>query len=68
MDSNEQEKTEPSVIAIPATSTLAEAEKYLIQATLARFNGNRSDTARALGICVRTLRYRLAQYRNEENG
>ncbi len=42
---------------------LAEAERRLIEATLARWDGDRRKTARVLGIGLRTLQRRLAQYR-----
>jgi DNA-binding NtrC family response regulator len=43
--------------------TLAEAEKLLIQQTLAQVTDNRAAAARALGISRRTLQYKLKQYR-----
>ncbi len=42
--------------------TLQNVEKDLILAALDRNEGNRSATARELGISVRTLYYRLSQY------
>ncbi len=50
-------------IAVPANSTVAEAEKILILETLKRMDDNRSKTARALGVTVRTIRNKLRQYR-----
>ncbi|MFQ5526618.1 MAG: sigma-54-dependent transcriptional regulator [Thermoanaerobaculia bacterium] len=50
-------------IALPAGSTVAEAEKILILETLKRMDNNRSKTARALGVTVRTIRNKLRQYR-----
>ncbi|HHB75302.1 MAG TPA: sigma-54-dependent Fis family transcriptional regulator [Desulfobulbus sp.] len=46
-------------ICIPASATLAEAEKILIDAALKRANFNRKKAARLLGIGERTLRRRL---------
>ena len=43
--------------------TLAELERELILETLERLGGNRTHAAEALGISVRTLRYKLAEYR-----
>lgn len=40
---------------------LAELEAVAISAALEVHGGNRTRTAKALGICVRTLRYKLAQ-------
>jgi len=42
--------------------TLQHVEKDLILAALERNQGNRTATARELGISVRTLYYRLSQY------
>jgi len=44
--------------------TIMELERDVILATLARLNGNRTHTAKALGITVRTIRNRLRKYRN----
>ncbi|MCP4205332.1 MAG: sigma-54-dependent Fis family transcriptional regulator [bacterium] len=50
-------------IAVPSNSTVAEAEKILILETLKRLDNNRSRTAKALGVTVRTIRNKLRQYR-----
>lgn len=42
--------------------TLAEAEKLLIQQTLAHLTSNRESAAQALGISRRSLQYKLKQY------
>ena len=39
--------------------TLRELEQRLILQTLRRMNGNRTHTAKALGISLRALRYKL---------
>jgi two-component system response regulator RegA len=41
---------------------LADIERQTILAALARHDGNRDETARELGISIRTLYYRLKQY------
>ena len=46
-------------VSIPPGATLEEAERMVIEATLAREHGNRTRTARALGIGIRTLRRKL---------
>jgi two-component system response regulator FlrC len=46
-----------------AGRTVHEVERELIIATLKRTNNNRSHAARMLGISVRTLRNKLAEYR-----
>jgi DNA-binding NtrC family response regulator len=43
--------------------SIAELERDVILSTLARLNGNRTHTAKALGITVRTIRNRLRKYR-----
>lgn len=63
--------SKPSVILPPTDvpppdkdtpRTLQNVEKDLILAALDRNEGNRTATARELGISVRTLYYRLSQY------
>jgi two-component system response regulator RegA len=53
----------PPALPDPSPTTLAEQEKQQILATLSRNNGNRTQTARDLGISRRTLHYRLQEYR-----
>lgn len=42
---------------------LEECERELIHQTLIRFKGNRTETSKHLGICVRTLRNRINEWR-----
>lgn len=42
---------------------IADVERDLILCTLYHFEGNRTHAARALGICIRTLRNKLDDYR-----
>ena len=44
---------------------LEDAERQLIERTLGRCNGHRANTAKALGIGVRTLGMKLKQWREE---
>ncbi len=44
---------------------LEEGSKYLILKTLEKFNGNKTRAAEALGITTRTIRNKLAEYRND---
>lgn len=46
--------------------TLAEIEKNEILKSLKRFSGNRTKTAESLGISLRTLQYKLSQYKDED--
>ena len=48
--------------------TMMELERDVILSTLARLNGNRTHTAKALGITVRTVRNRLRKYRGAGGG
>jgi len=52
----------PDVVEIPVGTTVAEAERRLVLATLARCGGNKRVTAEMLGISVRTLYSRLQSY------
>ncbi|GAB5519076.1 MAG: sigma 54-interacting transcriptional regulator [Rhodothermales bacterium] len=47
--------------------TLEEAERRLIEAALERFDGNRRQTAQALGISERTLYRKLKDYEDAED-
>jgi DNA-binding NtrC family response regulator len=47
---------------LPIGTSLAEVERRMILATLARFDGHRQKTADALGIGVRTLSGKLRSY------
>lgn len=47
---------------VVAGSTIEEAERRLIETTLARYEGHRAKTAKALGIGIRTLSGKLRQY------
>jgi two-component system response regulator FlrC len=60
---------EDLALAPPAASgrTVAEVERELILSTLARLDGNRTHTARALGLSVRTIRNRLREYRSRSS-
>ena len=42
--------------------SLQEMERQLIEATLHRFDGHRGQTAKALGIGVRTLTNKMRSY------
>jgi len=44
---------------------LAEIERQAIVQALRQHNGNRTETARALGISRRTLIYKLQRFRQE---
>ncbi|MEJ5342278.1 MAG: sigma-54 dependent transcriptional regulator [Thermogutta sp.] len=52
----------PRPIDIPVGISLQDMERYLIEATLEKYDGHREKTAKALGIGVRTLTEKLRQY------
>ncbi len=54
-------------VAVPGR-TVEEVERNLILSTLERMNGNRTHTAKALGLSVRTIRNRLREYRLSSRG
>ncbi len=60
-------KGDPSrgIIPIRPDSTMAEAEREIIRATLARLGGNRARTAKQLGIGRKTLYRKMEQYKIE---
>jgi transcriptional regulator with PAS, ATPase and Fis domain len=49
------------------TVLVEEYESEIIQQTLRRFNGNKTATAKALGLSVRNLYYKLEKYKLENN-
>jgi len=51
--------------APPADASMEELERHHILQTLARHDGNRRQTADALGISLRTLYYRLNRYQED---
>ena len=51
------------VVPIEVGSTLEDSEKRLILATLEHCKGNKNETARLLGISLKTLYNRLNVYR-----
>ena len=53
-------------ISVTVGSTVADAERRLIEATLSHCSGNKQRTAEMLGISLKTLYNRLSAYRAEE--
>lgn len=64
VDSDDTAGTDDDAREIP---TLEDAEKSLISAALRQFDGNRRQTAEALGISERTLYRKLKEMEAEEN-
>ncbi len=42
--------------------TWREAQKMMIEATLEKFDGNRTYTAKALGLSIRTIRIKIRNF------
>ncbi len=53
---------------IPKGFTLDEIERVVVRETLRRFGGKRTETARSLGISVRTLQRKLKRWENHQVG
>lgn len=58
-------EAESGVVPVQVGNTVAEAERRLIEATLAHCAGNKQRTAEMLGVSLKTLYNRLAAYRGE---
>jgi DNA-binding NtrC family response regulator len=54
------------VVRVTVGSSIADAEKALILATLDRYDGNKKEAAEVLGISLKTLYNRLNAYKDEE--
>ncbi|MCD6533335.1 MAG: sigma-54-dependent Fis family transcriptional regulator [Deltaproteobacteria bacterium] len=52
-------------LPLPAGTTLAEVERYMIYKTLRAVDSNRTHAAAQLGISIRTLRNKLKEYREK---
>jgi len=52
----------PVTRSLPAHTTLAEAERLLIRTTLERTGNNKAETARLLGLDVKTIRNKLRSW------
>jgi DNA-binding NtrC family response regulator len=55
-------------IQVPIGSSLAQAERWLIEATLAHWGGNKNRAARTLGCSLKTLYNKLAAYERQVMG
>jgi len=55
-------------IQVPIGSSLAQAERWLIEATLAHWAGNKNRAARTLGCSLKTLYNKLATYERQAIG
>jgi DNA-binding NtrC family response regulator len=55
-------------IQVPIGSSLEQAERWLIEATLAHWSGNKNRAARTLGCSLKTLYNKLAAYERQGIG
>jgi len=55
-------------VQVPIGSSLAQAEQWLIEATLAHWGGNKNRAARMLGCSLKTLYNKLAAYERQAIG
>ncbi|WML32330.1 sigma-54-dependent Fis family transcriptional regulator [Neobacillus sp. OS1-32] len=62
-----QASHQPLGIGRSLADLLDEYEARIIQQTLSRFNGNKTLTAKTLGLSVRNLYYKLEKYKFENN-
>jgi DNA-binding NtrC family response regulator len=65
---SENAEARPDRIVLPLGTSLSEAEKALILATLDFTNKNRSRTADILGLSLKTIQTKLKQYQDSEAG
>jgi len=49
-------------VSVPIGTSIAEMERTLIEATLARCDGNKREAARILGVSLKTLYNGLHEY------
>ena len=61
-----QQELEPDVVRLPVGTTVGEAEKALIQATLQHTRNNKTRAAEILGISLKTLFNKLKEYGSAE--
>lgn len=47
------------------TRTVSDVERELILCVINRTNGNRSHTAREVGLSVNTVKYKIARYKHK---
>ena len=55
-------------VSLPIGSSMAQAERALILATLRHYHHHKERTAAVLGISLKTLYNRLKEYASEEPG
>ncbi len=61
-----EEKPEGPFLRVRVGTPVAEVERRLILATLDQFGGNKNETAKALGVSVKTVYNRLNSYERDD--
>ncbi len=61
-----EEKPEGPILRVRVGTPVADVERRLILATLEQFDGNKNETAKALGLSVKTIYNRLNAYDEEQ--
>lgn len=56
---------DPAISFLPGSEPLTDVRRKIIIGTLERFDGNRTRTAEALGVSLRTIRNKLRDYREK---
>lgn len=64
-DDASHDAPEHTVTTLAGDDPLEDVQREVILNALARFNGNRTQTARALGVSVRTIRNKIRTYREQ---
>lgn len=62
-DPDAPESEDPAISFLPGSEPLTDVRRKIIIGTLERFDGNRTRTAEALGVSLRTIRNKLRHYR-----
>ena len=58
-----EQEVDPALSFLPGSEPLTDVRRKIIIGTLERFDGNRTRTAEALGVSLRTIRNKLRHYR-----
>ena len=63
VDDLSEAEEDPAISFLPGSEPLTDVRRKIIIGTLERFDGNRTRTAEALGVSLRTIRNKLRDYR-----
>ncbi len=62
---DELDDADPAISFLPGSEPLTDVRRKIILGTLERFDGNRTRTAEALGVSLRTIRNKLRDYKEK---